>query len=421
MANLISKTIFILTLLYIPIAEAQEINSISLDSCYSLAKLNYPLIKQYQLIEQTNDLNIDNINRGILPRIQFAGQASYQSDVTSVPDFEMAVPPISKDQYRIYGEISQPLTELFINDKQKQLAKAYTQIQKQNTEVTLYQLRDRVNQLYFGILLAEQQLNQIQLFKSDIEAGIAKVRSAVENGVALRSELELLQAELLQINQKAISIQSNKATFKKMLAQFTQLSVSDFDHLEKPVLPHFSNENNRPERLLYANQRDLNAIKQTMISDKSLPRFNLFFQGGYGRPALNMLDDNFKPYFITGIKLQWNVSSFYTTSREKQILNLNQSELAVQEENFLFNTQLNIEQQETEVGKLKKLIQTDQEIIALRENIKNTSQSQLEYGVITASDYLQRVNEANRARQDLSYHEIQLMAVLYDNKTTTGN
>jgi len=419
--NRLGTCLLLLLSLVTPKTMAQESSVIGLDTCYFLAKKNYPLTRQFELIERTKELNIENISRGIVPRIQLNGQASYQSDVTQVPGPALNIPTISKDQYRIYSEIVQPLTDLFNIEKHKQLASAQATVQMQQNEVALYQLEERINQLYFGILLLDEQLKQTQLVKADIQTGIKRTNAAIENGVALKSELEVLKAESLKIDQKVTSLQSGRQTFIDMLAQFTLLPTSSLKHLQKPSAPSFTTENNRPERMLYNKQKEIYAVKHSLVQDKTLPNFHLFFQSGYGRPALNMLDNGFDFFYIGGIRMQWNISGFYTKGREKQLLNLGQKELDVQEASFLFNTGLNITQQSHEIAKLRSLIETDKRIIQLRENIKSTAQAQLENGVITASDYLSHVNEADRAKQDLLLHEIQLLSTLYENKITTGN
>lgn len=406
---------------------AQTYNKLSIDSCYAMAKRNYPMIKQYDLIGQSKNYSLDNVSKGYLPQVNIGGHATYQSDVTQ-PSLNQNLPgqlplfeTISKDQYKIYGEVVQPITELFTLSNQKDIVEVNAQIEVQKLEVELYKLRERVNQVYFGILLIDQQLEQSNLVKKDIQAGINKITAAIENGTALKSNLNLLKAEMLKAEQHETELEAGRKSYADMLSLFVGFPITDNMTIQKPALVGFTSVITRPEIEMYNRQKQVYDIQGNIVNSRNLPRFSLFFQTGMGRPALNMLSNDFDFFYIGGLRLQWNLAGFYTTNKEKELFEFNMRKLDIQKETFLFNTELTVKQQFNEVAKIESLIGTDTEIIELRENIKITAQNQLANGVITPNDYVSYVNAEDQARQNLLLHQTQLLMVLYNNKTTTGN
>lgn len=402
----------------------QSSQSLNLDVCYQLAENNYPLVKQYALLDKTREYSLTNASKGYLPQINVGGQASYQSDVTQIPISlpNIDIPSISKDQYKLYGEVSQPLTDLFTVKHQKELIHANSAVEEQKVEVELYKLKERINQFYFGILLIDAQLTQAETLKKDIRSGMNKNDVAIANGIALKSSSDILRAELLKADQRTIELKAMRKGYADMLSLFINRPVKENTILEKPYrAASLMTKINRPELKLFEIQKRTFDVQSKLIDTKTLPRFSFFFQGGYGRPGLNMLNNNFDLYYIGGIRLTWNISSFYTQKQEKQLLNLSQNTLEVQKETFLFNTNLTLKQQDSEILKLEELIQTDQDIVRLRESVKLSAQNQLAYGTATTNDYLTYINAEDQAKQNLIIHEIQLLMAQYNFKTTSGN
>jgi outer membrane protein TolC len=404
-------------------AMAQQSNSLTLDNCLEMAKQNYPLIKQYTLIEKTKEYSIANAQKGVLPQFNVAGQATYQSAVTGFPITlpNIDVPTLSKDQYKFYGEVSQSITDLFTVKDQKEYINANSEIETQKIEVELYKLRERINNLYFGILLIDAQIQQTELLKKDIQNGIEKANVAITNGVALKSTADNLKAELLKANQRTIELKATRKGYADMLALFIGKPIDENTNLEKPQrqLPTYTI--NRPELRLFDLQKKSFDVQEKLITAKNMPRVSLFFQGGVGRPGLNMLNPDFAGYYIGGLRLNWNITGFYTYKNEKKILTNNQSAIDIQRETFLFNTNLTLKQQNADITKMQELIETDKSIITLRESVKTTTQNQLTYGTATTNDYLIAVNAEDQAKQSLILHEIQLLMTEYNAQTTAGN
>lgn len=401
----------------------QTANVLTIEACYDLARENYPLIKQMALLEKSREYSLDNASKGNLPQFSMGGQATLQSAVTSVPiSFpDRTIPSPNKDQYRIFGEVNQSLTDGKVIRQQKELLEATTVAEKQKLEVELYKLHERINQLFFGILLLDAQQQQVTLMKQDIQVGLTKVEASIANGVALKSNADILRAELLRADQRTIELKANRQGFAAMLSLLIGKPVDESTGLQTPAPQVVSSEISRPELSLFDLQKRSFEIQKSMTSAKRNPRLSLFLQGGYGNPALNALSNTFDFYYLGGLRFNWNLSGFYTEDNDRQLLAINQSAVDVQREVFMFNTRVAMQQQNSEVDKYRSLIDSDQQIIEIRQEIKTTASAQLEYGTLTANDYLTYINAEDAARQNLSLHQIQLLMALYSYKTTTGN
>ena len=396
--------------------------SISIDSCYQWAKNNYPLVKQLALIERSKEYSLANVQKGYLPQVNVSGYSTYQSDVLTFP-FNLpgsSIDPLRKDQHRIYGEITQPITDLWNVKNQKELAANNADVESQKIEVELYKINERINQLFFGILLIEEQIKQTTLISNDLANAMQKVQAAVDNGTSLSSNLDLLKVEVLKVNQRIEELTSGKKAYLKMLEQFTGKSISVNTVLLRPSVLQTSESINRPELKLFSIQQKSFDIQSRILTNKTLPKLNFFFQGGYGAPGLNTIENNPASYYYTGLRLNWNLSSFYTYKKERSLLDLNKRGFDIQKETFLLNTNLNISQQSEEVEKFKGLINSDIEIIKLRMNIKVNTEAQLLNGTITTFDFLTQINAEDQARQNLVLHQIQLLYAQYNLLVTKG-
>jgi outer membrane protein TolC len=410
-------------LVLMPALHAQNPQRITINECYTLAKENYPLLRQRDLIAKSKEYTVQNASKGYLPQVSINGQATYQSEVTQIPIQlpGMNIPTLSKDQYKLYGEINQPIFDGGVIKQQKQTQEANAMVEQQKLEVELYKLNERINQLYFGILMIDEQVKQSDLLKKDIQLGINKTQTAIANGTAFKSSLDALKAELLKANQRSIELKATRKGYTDMLSLFVTKTVDEQTELVTPQAPLTAQTINRPELQMYDYQSKSLDVQSRMITAKNLPKLNLFLQGGYGRPALNMLSNDFESYYIGGLRLNWSLSGFYTYGKEKELVNINRKTIELQKETFLFNTQHTLKQQNAEIYKLQELLATDDEIIGLRNNVKNTSSTQLQNGVINTSDYLREVNAEDQARQTKILHAIQLLMAQYNQQTTTGN
>jgi len=413
------NAVFAFLFLWSGMAHAQ----LTLEECYSLAEQNYPLIKQRELIVKSKEYSLQNLSKGYLPQATINGQATYQSEVTQIPIHlpGVEIPTLSKDQYKIYGELNQSLFDGGMIRDQKQSQEVNAIIEEQKLDVELYKLKERINQLFFGVLLVDEQMKQIELLKNDIQLGLRKTEALMNNGTAFKSSADILKAELLKADQRTTELDAMRKAYLDMLTLFINHPVGDGEAFVKPVAPTLSSEIDRPEIRLYNYQAQNLEVQNKLLSARNLPRLNLFVQGGYGRPALNLLNNDLKTYYLGGLRLNWSLSGLYTTKKERALLDVNRQNIEIQKETFLFNVNFALKQQNAEVTKYSQLLSSDDEIVELRTHIKSTASVQLENGVINANDYLREVSAEDQARQSKIVHEIQLLMAQYAQQTTAGN
>ena len=409
-------------LLFAFFSSAQE--SLSLQKAYDLAQQNYPLIKQRDLIRQTSAYTMDNISKGFLPQVIFSGQATYQSDVTAVkvPIPGVTIEAPGKDQYKILADVNQLIYDGGLIKQQKNIQQLADDVEQQKVDVELYKIKERINQLFLGVLYLDEQLKQVDLIKADLNNGIKRVEAQVNNGVAFRSNLNVLQAELLKADQRTIELKASRKGYIDVLSVFINQTLPENIQPERPLADAvvLVNDIQRPELKLYSTQEKLLGGQLKMIDARNKPKASVFWQGGYGRPGLNFLDNNFDFFYTTGVRLNWQLGGLYTRKKEKKIIELNQKTVDIQKEVFLLNTNTDLKRQQSEVDKLQKLVATDKEIIDLRSKVKDAAKAQLENGVISANDYLREVNAEDVARQSLITHQIQLLQAQINYQTISG-
>jgi outer membrane protein TolC len=402
---------------------AQQPEKLTIQNAHQLARKNYPLIKQRDLIAKTRDYSVSNAAKGYLPVFSVSGQATYQSAVTSFP-FQIpgfSIPEFSKDQYKFFAQADQVIYDGGVIKNQKQTSEATQILQQQNLEVELYALFDRVNQLFFGALLMKEQLKQNDLLQQDIQNGIAKAKALLANGVAYRSSVDELSAQLLQAQQVRLELVATKKAFLDMLGLFIDAKPDDSTILEMPAAPVLIDSINRPELLAFEYQKKLFDLQGELLKDQLKPKISFFAQGGYGRPGLNFLSDNFSWYYTGGLRLNWNFGSLYSLKNKQHLLSIDKNLLDVQKEIFIFNTKIFQKQQDANVEKYDSLIEKDDAIITLRSSVKKAALAQLENGVLSAHDYINQVNAEDLARQSKILHEIQLLQAQFSYQNIVGN
>ncbi|TXF77446.1 TolC family protein [Chryseobacterium sp.] len=395
---------------------AQKI--LTLEECYRLAKENYPLIKRNALIEKTRDYTVENASKGWLPQINVIGQATYQNEVTQLPFNlpNLSVEPLSKDQYKIYADLQQTLYDGGMITNQKKLAKIQSETEVQKNIVEINKLEERINQIYFGILQTQEQLQQTDVTKNDLVNGLEKAEAQLKYGTILRSQVDVLKAQLVSLEQRQIELQSLQKNFINMLAVFIKKDITENTDFQKPEKLLLTTKNNRAELKLFALQHQLLETQKSLIESKNLPKLGAFLQGGYGKPGFNMLRNEFDIFYIGGVRLQIPITGFYTKKNDRALIETQQQDLEIQKENFLFNQNFYTIQNNGDLEKLQELIDKDNELIALRKSIKKASLAQLENGVINTSDYLREVNAEEQARIQKILHETQYLLTQYNLK-----
>jgi len=399
--------------------------NLSIKTCQESARNNYPLVKQFGLIEKTAEYNISNANKAYLPQLNLTAKATYQSEVTRLPITipGIMIPELTKDQYQAAVEVSQLLWDGGVIKAQKKSIQASIEAEKQKLEVDLYALNERVNQLFFGIILLNEQLIQLQILQNELSVNFKRVEAYKQNGVANQSDLDALQVEQINASQRETEIKSTKKSFTEMLSAFTGLKLDEHTTFEKPIVTNFdlNSENKRPELYMLSAQNNLIETQREVIIAGNLPKIAAFVQAGFGKPGLNMLTNTFSPFYIGGIRLSWNLSGFYTQKTNLEKIELNKKSINIQKETFLFNNNLQIKQQQNEMEKLKSNIKNDDEIIRLRTNIKKSCEVKLENGTATVTDLLREINTESMAKQNKLLHEIQLYISVYQYKNIINN
>lgn len=428
------KRICVILFLCLPllpgIVKGQE--TITLAQCYEWARANFPQIQQYGLIGQTEQYNLSNASKGWLPQLSVNAKATYQSEVTKLPfDSEMLsavmsgmnIPTLSKDQYQIVGEINQNIWDGGAIHTTRQLTKAQAAADREQLESDLYALNDRVNQLYFGCLLQEELIRQNALLQKELQINIDRITAMMENGVANQSDRESMEVELLNARQKEIELKASRVAFGRMLSALIGKPYDKDRVLVVPSVPGnpLSAEIDRPELRALDAKSYLLDVQNKQITSGLMPRIGAFVQGGYGRPGLNMLEDSFSPFYMAGVRLSWNMGKLYTLKNDRRKVSTNIQQIEVQRETFLFNTSLQLMQQNTEIQKVADLMKADDEIIRLRTSIKNAAEVKLANGVISVTDLIREINAEDQAKQSAAAHRIQHLNAIYNYMYTTNN
>ena len=402
---------------------------LTLEQCYELARQNYPAIKQYALVEQSRDFTLQNAAKGWLPQVSVNGRASYQSKVTQLPidvsQFGIDYKGLSKDQYDAHVMVNQPIYDGGVITANKNILKAQTDVQTAQLDVTMYSIRERVNQLFFSVLLIDEQLAQNQLLQDDLKLGLNTVSAMMKGGIANQTDVDNVKVEQIKARQQEHSLHTARHTYLTMLGSFINLSLDANTQLEKPADPGFksqgSDPNNRPELAMYDSQNRLLDARLKALDASLMPKVGAFLQGGVGNPGLNMLKNGWDTYYRIGATISWNIGSFYTRKNDQQLIANERQQITANRETFLFNNRLQQQQTNGQIENLRQQVSEDEEIIQLREGIRNKSEKRVQNGIETVNEMLRDINAVGEARQQKAIHEVQLLQEIYELKTINNN
>lgn len=404
--------------------------TLSLEQCQSLARENYPLIKRYSLIEQTTDLSISNIAKGWLPVVSASAQATLQSDVMTLPDplqnmlsqqgYE--VKGLKKDQYRIALDVNQTVYDGGMISSQKKVARLQGEVQMRQADVDMYSIRQRINELYFGILLLDEKLKLNKELQTLIDGNLEKLTSMLRNGIAMQSDVNTLKAEKLKAEQQQTELETSRKSLCRILGIFIGREVSG--NLEMPDDITVSTENLRPEIDLANARIKLADAQEKLLKTRLIPRLSVFAQGYYGYPGYDMFNDMFHHRLslngMVGARLVWNIGAAYTMKSDRSLLNVQRQNAETARETFLFNNAMQQTQKRDGIDKYRRLISQDDDIVELRSQVRRSAESKLTHGIIDANGLLQELTRENQARIDRSTHRIQMLKEVYDLKYTVN-
>lgn len=416
--------IFFLLLGTARVSMAQGTATLTIEQCYDMLAKASPLAQQKALTIAAGKLAEKNYNLKWLPQADLNAQATYQSEVTSFPAKlpNITVDELSKDQYRTTLEIIQPVYDGGMIAGQKKLAGIMTDIESQKVEVDLYQLKSKVNAYFFTALLMEDNVKLMNILKEDLGNNIKKVSAQAANGVATANNVNVLKAELLRVEQKLIEFDASKKAAVQMLEILTGLVIQENTSFIRPAA---SAETagvsvTRPELKLFDFQKLQFQQQYRLVNTRSNPKLSFFANGGYGKPGLNMLRNEFQWYYIGGVKLSIPIINHFTQQKEKKLIKMQEQIVDKQKENFLSGNRQLLAQQKNEVEKYQKLVSTDAEIVQLRTKIKENASVRLANGIITSSDYITELNAENQAMLTQKLHEIQWLQSQYNYKLILG-
>ena len=419
---------FFLTLFAVVCAVASS--GQSLEECRRLARENYPEIRQYDLIAQTEQYNLSNAARAWIPQVALSAQATYQSATLTYPEafntilqsngIEMA--GIRRDQYKVALDVSQNIWDGGQTKATKAIAEAEANEQRSRVDVSLYDLQSRVDNLYFGILLLDERKAQTEALIEVLASNLARLQTYYKNGVAMQADVDAVEAELLTARQTLSQVESSRMSYRRMLEVFIGQSLAD-EKLERPAMQQLQSRTSaRPELALFEAQEGKLEAQRRAINASLMPRFSAFAQGYYGYPGLDMfksmVSSAWTPNAIIGVRMSWNIGAFYTKKNNLEKLNAAEKQIAVQRDVFLFNTQMQTTQDDGEIARLRKAIEDDNRIVELRRRVRMAAESQLENGVIDATDLLRKITDETSATLARSTHEIELLQAIYRLKTT---
>ena len=398
----------------------------SLEECRQAAEHNYPIIRQYDLIARTTELTVRNIQKAWFPQISVTAQGSYQNKVTAWPEnlqglfaqMGLQLQGLSRDQYKVGIDVRQTLFDGGTIGSRREIARGEGAVQAAQTEVDLYKIGQRVHEMYFGLLLLDEQLRLNADVNALLRSNEAQLAAMLKSGTASAGDFENVKAERLSAEQQQTELLSQRQTLQRLLSLFCGIPV---DSIRRPAVPNLpSGENKRPELRLFDRRLQLTDAQEKALDAQLLPQLGFFAQGYYGNPGLNLFEDMMKRRWswnvIAGLKLTWNLSALYTHRNEKSKLRVQRELIENARQQFLFNNQLDETQQSENVRRFRAIAQRDGEIIALRTAVRKAAESKLAHGIIDVNGLLREINKENAAKTQQAIHEIDMLKAMYDLK-----
>ena len=404
----------------------------TLEECQQAAERNYPLIRQRDLVGKLAALTVANIGKGWLPQVSASAQATLQSDVATFPDEMRAVyqqmgmdmKGLTKDQYRVGVDVSQTVFDGGAISRGKAVARQQGEVEAAQTEVSIYQVRRRVNEMYFALLLLDDQIQLNRDLQELLDGSERKLASMVKGGTAAECDLQNVKAERLNVAQQTTSLESQRRMLQSMLSVYCGMEVTSPSKPFRGDALAESSGGLRPEMRLFDAQLHLADAQEKALDAALLPKLGVFAQGFYGYPGLNMFDDMMSREWslngLVGARLTWNIGALYTRKNDKAKIQLQRDLTETNRDVFVFNNRLEQIQQNENISRYRQLMAADEEIIELRSAVRKAAESKLAHGIIDVNDLVREMNAENAARVQRSMHEIQLLKEIFDNKFTTG-
>jgi outer membrane protein TolC len=417
------KKKYVIGFLFLLLFSASVSAQVTLEQCYDSARANYPVIRQFDLLERTEQFTLENIKRSFLPQLNLSARASWQSDVTKLP-FEMPgmnIEWMEQDQYQLVLELKQLVYDGGMVRARREWQKARTAADRQQAEVELYALHQRIDQVYFGILLQNAQHKQMQLLLEQLQKSLEQVQAFLKRGVVCPADVDAVQVELRTVEQSVRSLETSRKAYCEVLSLLTGMDSLRAEALVTPAVTESGNEILRPELQLFARQKNMLLAQKETTRAGIRPTLGLFMQGGYGDPGLNMLKGGFSPYYIAGVQLSWNIGKLYTLKNERRLIDEQMSQVDIRQSTFLLNTRAEAIQARRNIERIRDEIQADEDIIRMRGQILESVQARVANGTLSVLEMLRMVLEKEQACQNKAIHEVELLQARYALKRIQNN
>lgn len=396
-------------------------SQVAIDDCQNKAKANYPLIKEYDLIGKSTEYTLSNANKAYLPHISVTGIGGYI--IGGLPFPSQPGNESSKFQLIGIGQINQTIWDGGATSAQKNIAKANAEVEKSSVDVSLFSIRERVNQVFFGILVIDEQLKQLDILNENLNRNLKKVQLAKDNGLTYQADVDEVKAEILNLEQKKIEFNYTRKGYVEMLSLLTGEALNENVQLQKPILPEAVEalSNNRPELNLFSNQIKLVEAQSSINTVNNMPKIGLLGAGVLLAPGMSFGSSDFNSLAVVGLSVSWNSDGIFKSSNNKNLDKLRMERITSQQNTFLFNNKLELNRNATEIAKQKAIISKDDEIVRLKETIKKAYQIKYDSGMCSMNDLLNAMNKENEALSNRALHNVQLLMSTYNYKNTSGN
>lgn len=395
---------------------------ITIDECILLARKNYPVYKEHELTDMGEDCDLKSSRLKWAPQLSFNAKATYQSEVVempfTIPGYEF---DISHFQYGATADVSQMIWDGGAVRNNREKVRANADVSRRQLDVTLYSLNERVENLFLGILLLDRQIEQNKVLMESLFRKKKDVEACLESGVAYKSDVDIVSVNILNCRQQEVELENNREAYLKMLGKLVGRDLTNEKFVEPDVDTGYDNlEIRRPELSLYDAQLFQNSVQDKELKTRISPKFNLTFQGGIGRPGLNMLKDELQPYYLAGVKMQWDIGSLYSFRNDRKKVELKRKNIEYERETFMLNTSLDVTEQLSAIDKIREALRMDDDIISMRERIRLAGEEQYANGVIKMIDLMTMIDDEHNARLNKSVHEVQLMMAVRKLDNITG-
>ncbi|MDE6369803.1 MAG: TolC family protein, partial [Muribaculaceae bacterium] len=403
---------------------------VTIEECVKKAEANYPLVKKYGLLSATRDIDLSDINKSWLPKVDVYGQVTGQNIVPSFPEtltdvldqMGQQMQGLGKIQYKVGADISQTIWDGGVSRARREMVSSQHALEQAALDVELYAVRQKVENIYFAILLTEEQIAQSRVTCDVLNKNLERLRAMLLNGTAMQSDVDMIEAQTLVMNQSIAQAKSAVAGYRRMLELFIGESL-DGQTLAMPDSDDpLSTEPQRPELRLLDCKLEINRAADRLNDTYLMPKIGLFAQAYYGYPGFDyfksMINRDLSINLIAGVKLSWNIDSFYTRKNNRRKTSLDNDKISVDRDAFLFNTGLQTASQYEAIKGLREVMKDDKRIIVLRGNVRHAAESQLANGIIDATSLLTKISDENIAQLTAKLHEIQLLQEIYKLKYT---